>query len=60
MIGTLDTTITRCPYCNGTNYVCREIQINGLTQYAPKVNALEIYCASCRRTLSITPITPVE
>ena len=60
MIGILDTTTTCCPYCGGTLYTCRVTELNGLSQYALKVKTLEIYCASCHRTLSITPIKPVD
>lgn len=56
-----DVTLTRCPYCNrttngDTHYIYRIIEIGELSPYAPKIKAVELYCAACQHTLSITPI----
>ena len=62
-----DATQTRCPHCglldNGMSpeYRCRvrEIQISGYALEKATdpffIKAIEIYCANCNTTLSVTP-----
>ena len=58
----VDSTFTYCPYCNtqSTNmYAWRIVTINSIKNVegtAKPVNAVEIYCTQCKRTLSITPL----
>ena len=56
-----DITNTKCPYCKEqptvqSRYVYRVVNIGGIGPYDKPLPAVEIYCASCKRTLSITPI----
>ena len=58
-----DGAYTYCPYCgatlNANNYVWRNIEVTGYENFpepTPKLKAIEVYCAQCHRTLSITPL----
>ena len=57
----VDMTSTKCPYCKEpptgqSRYIYRIVKIGGIEAYNKPLPAVEIYCASCKRTLSITPI----
>ena len=56
----LDTTTTHCPYCNKPrDFIWREISVaklGGMPHMAAPITAIEIYCQSCHRTLSVTPL----
>lgn len=54
-----DVTATRCPHCGmkddgmAQEYYCRKREIP--CRDGNSILAIEIYCANCRTTLSITP-----
>lgn len=58
-----DGTNTCCPYCgainNSGNYVWRFVNLTSQMNFpepSPVLQAVEVYCAKCHRTLSITPL----
>lgn len=58
----IDDTKTHCPYCGEprigqSRYVYRVVKIGGISPYDKPLPAVEIYCANCQKTLSITPIS---
>lgn len=61
-----DLTLTHCPYCEdgekgGSIFQWRVVELETKPSNIPgekvrKIPAIEIYCARCERTLSITPV----
>ena len=52
---------TKCPYCEGqqivdSHYKYRFIDVDGPLYNSEKLRVVEIYCAVCHRTISVTPI----
>ncbi len=57
----MDLAQTCCPYCSGPNavqsrYIYRFVEICGVVSTQPRLRAVEIYCANCHHTISITPL----
>ena len=58
-----DLIKTHCPHCGttpnlGSQYAYRVIELKGTTRNDTTLPAVEIYCTSCNRTLSLTPLIP--
>jgi len=54
-----DRTITSCPFCDSTKFYWRVKQIESHPVHNPgagSISAIEIYCASCHKTISLTPM----
>ena len=54
----MSATVSQCPYCNNpkSRFLYRMVDIEpGLSQHVDLLHSVEIYCAHCKRTISITP-----